>query len=114
MFRTISRLLKRFNGQRGQMLVVGVMFMGVIAGSAAIAVDTGSYLSHRRSLQNAADAIAGDASQGLPATGEQPRNTAGTSNDRSRGLAGGIAAGVAAAALALGGTAWYARKRRAR
>ena len=70
MFRTISRLLKRFNGQRGQMLVVGVMFMGVIAGSAAIAVDTGSYLSHRRSLQNAADAIALASSQGLPATGD--------------------------------------------
>lgn len=69
MIQTIARFLKRIHtGQRGQMLVVGVMFMGVIAGGAAIAVDTGSYMSHRRSLQNAADSIALSASQGLPDT----------------------------------------------
>ena len=71
MFPKIVRLLRRLHaGQRGQMLIAGIMFMGVIAGAAAIAVDTGSYMSHRRSLQNSADAIALAASQGLPATGD--------------------------------------------
>ncbi len=71
MFPTISRLLRCLHtGQRGQTLIIGVMFMSVIAGGAAIAVDTGSYMSHRRSLQNAADAIALSASQGLPDTGD--------------------------------------------
>ena len=67
MILAISRILKRLHGgQRGQMLIVVMMFMVMIAGGAAIAVDTGSYLSHRRSLQNAADAIALASSQGLP------------------------------------------------
>ncbi|MCI0856850.1 MAG: hypothetical protein J4N98_09175 [Chloroflexi bacterium] len=71
MFATLSQFLNRLHtGQRGQMLIIGIMFMGVIAGAAAIAVDTGSYMSHRRSLQNAADAIALAASQGLPQTGD--------------------------------------------
>ena len=71
MFPTISRILKRLHtDQQGQILIAGMMFMAVIAGGAAIAVDTGSYLSHRRSLQNAADAIALASSQGLPATGD--------------------------------------------
>ena len=71
MFPTISRILKRLHtSQQGQILIAGMMFMVVIAGGAAIAVDTGSYLSHRRSLQNAADAIALASSQGLPETGD--------------------------------------------
>ena len=71
MFPTISRILKRLHtDQQGQILIAGMMFMAVIAGGAAIAVDTGSYLSHRRSLQNAADAIALASSQGLPETGD--------------------------------------------
>ena len=69
MFARLSPFLRRLHtGDRGQMLVAGMMFMVVIAGGAAIAVDTGSYMSHRRSLQNAADAIALSASQGLPDT----------------------------------------------
>ena len=71
MFPTISRIPKRLHtDQQGQILIAGMMFMAVIAGGAAIAVDTGSYLSHRRSLQNAADAIALASSQGLPETGD--------------------------------------------
>lgn len=74
--------------------------------SGTITVNTGT---HTGSFTYAVGGVAE-----LPDTVEQPLTTAGTSNDRSLGLAGGIAAGVAAAALALGGTAWYARKRRAR
>ena len=63
-----ARKLQR--GERGQVMVIGVMFVGVVMGAAAIAVDTGSYMSHRRNLQNDADAIALAASQGLPASGD--------------------------------------------
>ena len=46
--------------------MVAVMFIMVLASGAAMAIDVGSYLSHRRSLQNSVDAIALAASQDLP------------------------------------------------
>ncbi len=42
------------------------MFIVVMAGAAAMAIDLGSYISHRHSLQNDVDAIALAASQVLP------------------------------------------------
>ncbi len=67
MFRTILRLLSRsHHGERGQVIFVAVAFIAIMAGGAAIAIDVGSYLAHRRSLQNSADAIALAASQNLP------------------------------------------------
>lgn len=66
----ISKLLRTLfrpqRGERGQIMFVAVAFIVVMAGGAAIAVDVGSYVSHRRSLQNDADAIALAASQNLP------------------------------------------------
>lgn len=52
--------------QRGQVLVVATLFITVLAAGAAMSLDVGNYLSHRRNLQNSADAIALAASQELP------------------------------------------------
>ena len=52
--------------QRGQVLVVAMLFITVLAAGAAMSLDVGNYLSHRRNLQNSADAIALAASQELP------------------------------------------------
>lgn len=67
MFSSILRHLQRpHSDERGQVLIIAVMLMGVLAGGAAIAVDTGAYMAHRRDVQNAADSIALAASQVLP------------------------------------------------
>lgn len=60
----------RRRSEHGQALAMSALFIVVLAGAAAIAVDVGSYMAHRRSLQNDADAIALAASQGLPDQGE--------------------------------------------
>lgn len=65
--KTLRRLRRE---ESGQVLMMGVLFIGVLAGAAAIAIDAGSFMSHRRSLQNDADAIALAASQGLPSTSD--------------------------------------------
>jgi len=70
MLSIVRKLQGDLRREQGQVLVVGVILIGVLAGGAAIAVDTGSYMSHRRSLQNDADAIALAASQGLPSESE--------------------------------------------
>ena len=63
----ISKLLNRsHHGERGQIMFVAAAFIVIMAGAAAMAIDVGSYLAHRRSLQNAVDAIALAASQNLP------------------------------------------------
>jgi len=46
------------NGQGGQILIVFALFLVVLIGFAAVAVDLGSYLKVRRDYQNAADAAA--------------------------------------------------------
>lgn len=67
----VLKILRRLRREEsGQVLVLGVLFIGVLAGAAAMAVDAGSFMSHRRSLQNHADAIALAASQGLPSAGD--------------------------------------------
>ncbi|MCH7886112.1 MAG: hypothetical protein IIC01_12805 [Planctomycetes bacterium] len=53
-------------GERGQVIFVAAAFIAIMAGGAAMAIDVGSYIAHRRSLQNSADAIALAASQNLP------------------------------------------------
>ena len=62
------RLQHSHNDERGQALMIAVMFIVVMAGAAAMAIDLGSYISHRRSLQNSVDAIALAASLNLPAS----------------------------------------------
>jgi Flp pilus assembly protein TadG len=52
--------------QGGQVLVLVALFLGVMLGMTAIAIDLGTFLADRRDLQNAADAIALAASQELP------------------------------------------------
>ena len=67
MFAIISRLLSRsHHNERGQVIFVAAAFIVIMAGAAAISIDVGSYLAHRRSLQNSVDAIALAASQNLP------------------------------------------------
>jgi Flp pilus assembly protein TadG len=66
----LATILRRFGfahrNQRGQVMIVAVFLIAAICGAAALAVDVGNYLSHRRSLQNSADAIALAASLDLP------------------------------------------------
>lgn len=67
MIRAILHSLQRSDrDQRGQVLVIVVLLMTVLAAGAAMSLDVGNYLSHRRTLQNSADAIALAASQELP------------------------------------------------
>ena len=67
MFPIIPKLLSRsHHGERGQVIFVAAAFIVIMAGAAAMAIDVGSYMAHRRSLQNAVDAIALAASQNLP------------------------------------------------
>lgn len=68
MTRTMPRL-RRLQRERGQVLVIFAILLGVIGGFAALAVDLGSYSADRRDLQNAADAIALAASLELPDAG---------------------------------------------
>ena len=63
---SLRRIVCSEQGERGQALMVTVMFIGVMAGAAAMAIDLGSYISHRRSLQNSVDAITLAASLNLP------------------------------------------------
>ena len=53
-------------GERGQVLILAALTIPVLLGMAGMAVDVGSYSSERRTLQNAADAIALAAAQELP------------------------------------------------
>ncbi len=63
---SLRRIVCSEQGERGQALMVAVMFIVVMAGAAAMAIDLGSYISHRRGLQNSVDAIALAASLNLP------------------------------------------------
>jgi len=63
-FATIVHRLHR--EQRGQVLWLTAFLISVLGGMTAIAVDIGSFSSHRRDLQNYADAIALAASLELP------------------------------------------------
>ena len=71
----LRRIFGSERGERGQVLAVAAMFIVVMAGAASMAIDLGSYISHRRSLQNSADAIALAASLNLPA-GASAQSTA--------------------------------------
>src|SRR3990170_5547566 len=62
----LSRLHRSHRHQRGQVLVLVALFMGVLLGMIATAIDLGAFLADRRDMQNAADAIALAASQELP------------------------------------------------
>jgi hypothetical protein len=67
----VLKTLNRLRGEeQGQVLMLGALFIVVMAGAAAMAIDGGSFMSHRRSLQNDADAIALAASQGLPSSSD--------------------------------------------
>lgn len=52
--------------ERGQVLVIAALMLPVLLGMSGMAVDAGSYASERRSLQNAADAMALAGAQELP------------------------------------------------
>jgi hypothetical protein len=60
MFKSLRR------GDRGQILMLAALLLPVLLGMAGMAVDIGTYTSERRTLQNAADAIALAAAQELP------------------------------------------------
>src|SRR5437660_1670719 len=53
-------------GQRGQIIVIAAILLPILLAMAGLAVDVGSYAAERRSLQNAADAIALAAARDLP------------------------------------------------
>ena len=61
-----SRTNRSRRGERGQVIFIAAAFIAIMAGGAAMAIDVGSYLAHRRTLQNSVDAIALAASQNLP------------------------------------------------
>jgi len=54
--------------ERGQVLVIAALLLPVLLAMAGMAVDVGNYASERRSLQNAADAMALAGGQELPDT----------------------------------------------
>lgn len=65
----VSSLLsrpRRRQDEAGQVLMMFVLLIPVLLGMAALAIDLGSFSAERRSLQNAADAIALAAAQELP------------------------------------------------
>ena len=64
----LSILSSPVRSERGQVMMLAGLFIAVMAGAAAIAIDVGSYMSHRRSLQNDVDSIALAASLELPAS----------------------------------------------
>ena len=51
-------MTRRSDGQEGQALLIMVIFLTVLLGFTAIAVDAGRFFAERRFLQNAADAAA--------------------------------------------------------
>jgi len=67
---TPTSIQARARHESGQVLVMFVLLLPVLLGMVAMAVDIGNYASDRRTLQNAADAIAMAAVQELPDTGE--------------------------------------------
>jgi Flp pilus assembly protein TadG len=64
--RGLQMLRWLWRGELGQGLVLGTLFMVVILGFAAMAVDVGLFLHERRELQKAADAAALAGAQELP------------------------------------------------
>jgi Flp pilus assembly protein TadG len=58
--------MNRFRNQRGQALVVTVVFMTVLVGMAALAIDVGHWYHTQRKLQAVADSAALAAAQDLP------------------------------------------------
>ncbi|HEU4759174.1 MAG TPA: pilus assembly protein TadG-related protein [Dehalococcoidia bacterium] len=60
----------RHASEKGQVLIVAVMAMGVLMGMVALVTDAGMLLHERRSLQNAADAAALAGAKELPASPE--------------------------------------------
>ena len=52
--------------ESGQVLIMFVLLIPVLLGMTALAIDVGTYASHRRALQNSADAMALAAAQELP------------------------------------------------
>lgn len=66
MLRFLRPSRRRVAGERGQVLIFAVLLLPILLGMTGMAVDIGSYASERRTLQNAADAIALAAAQELP------------------------------------------------
>ena len=62
----MKRLIR---SQRGQTMVMTVIFVTVLLGMAAVVVDVGSWFVDRRALQASVDAAALAAAQDLPDTG---------------------------------------------
>lgn len=62
----------RRGGEGGQVLVLAALFMFVLLGAAALAVDYGSWLSARRDFQGVADAASLAGAGQLPPPGEAP------------------------------------------
>src|SRR5687768_5409714 len=62
--------MRKFNRtrERGQVLVMAALLVPVLLAMTGMAIDAGGYASDRRSLQNAADAVALAAAQRLCAT----------------------------------------------
>src|SRR5207249_10716811 len=63
-----SRWPQIYRCERGQTLVVGILFMFVLLGMVAMTVDVGLLFRDRRHLQNSADAMA------LAGVAELPQN----------------------------------------
>ena len=59
-------MLKLLRRERGQIVMFAALLIPVLLGMAGMAIDVGTYASDRRTLQNAADAIALAAAQDLP------------------------------------------------
>jgi Flp pilus assembly protein TadG len=62
----LSRALRAGHGERGQALWVAALILPALLAATGLAMDIGGYAAERRTLQNAADAIALAAAQGLP------------------------------------------------
>ena len=64
--------------QKGQSMVVSVVFLTVLMGMAALVIDVGSWYRAHRAAQSTADASALAGAQALPDTSRPPRSPTST------------------------------------
>jgi Flp pilus assembly protein TadG len=79
----------RKNSERGQSMVLTVVFMVVLLGFAALVIDVGSWYRAHRSAQATADASALAGAQGLPDTGAATTLATDYATKNSGGTSGG-------------------------
>src|SRR5260221_14094100 len=82
---SVTRRSGRVRCENGQALVVAVLFLVVVIGGAAVAIDVGAWYREQRQAQSAADAAALAGAQALPNNAGQALALAQTYADNNGG-----------------------------